>query len=304
MEQTATLKWQLMAQLMRGPGSVSSGIALGYRAGFDSGEMLDYVYENRPQGRFLVGKLFDWVYLNAVGWRAIRARKTLLQRLLRLEVAAVAGQARPVVLLDVASGPGRYLLELARDLQAGTDLGPGGLQIICRDLDPRGLALGRERAAALGLTNVRYELGDATGARSLATVDPRPQVVVASGVYELFNDTDLIRRSMAGIQAILPPGGRFLFTTQVRHPQLEFIANVLVNRAGRPWVMGCRSLADVEDLARRAGFEVMRSAMEPVGLFGVTICRKPGAASHAAPEPGLDQVFGRQQGRQDPGLRD
>ncbi|HEX6606206.1 MAG TPA: class I SAM-dependent methyltransferase family protein, partial [Chloroflexia bacterium] len=147
-----------------------------------------------------------------------------------------------------------------------------------RDLDPRGQVRGRERAAALGLTNVRYELGDATDARSLATVDPPPQVVVASGVYELFNDTDLIRRSMAGIRAILPPGGRFLFTTQVRHPQLEFIANVLVNREGRPWVMGCRSLAEVEGLARAAGFEVVRSALEPVGLFGVTICRVPGAA--------------------------
>jgi SAM-dependent methyltransferase len=274
----ATLKWQVMGQLMRGPGALSTGIALGYRAGFDSGEMLDYVYENRPQGRRLIGKLFDWVYLNAVGWRAIRARKALLQRLLRLEVAAVARQARPVVVLDVAAGPGRYLLELARELPASTDLGPGGLQIICRDLDPRGLAVGRARAAALGLPNVRYELGDATDARSLATVDPSPLVVVASGVYELFNDTDLIRRSMAGIRAVLPPGGRFLFTTQVRHPQLEFIANVLVNREGRPWVMGCRSLAEVEGLARAAGFAVVRSALEPVGLFGVTICRVPGGA--------------------------
>jgi SAM-dependent methyltransferase len=276
MAQPATFKWQVMGQLMRGPGALSAGIALGYRAGFDSGEMLDYVYENRPQGRWLIGKLFDWVYLNAVGWRGIRARKALLQRLLRLEIAAAARQARPVVVLDVAAGPGRYLLEVAHELQAGTDLGPGGLQIICRDLDPRGQARGREQAAALGLTNVRYELGDATDARSLATVDPPPQVVVASGVYELFNDTDRIRRSMAGIRTILPPGGRFLFTTQVRHPQLEFIANVLVNREGRPWVMGCRSLAEVEGLARAAGFEVVRSAVEPVGLFGVTICRVPG----------------------------
>lgn len=272
MQHTSALKWQLMSRLMQTPGCTSTGIALGYQYGFDSGEMLDYVYENRPRGQFGIGVLIDWIYLNAVGWRGIRARKALLQRTLRLEIARQGGEA--VTLLDVAAGPGRYLLELCREQQAAGAVGPA-LQVICRDLDAQGLAQGRERAAAQGVNNIRYELGDATDPRSLAAVTPTPQIVVVSGLYELFTDATLIQRSLRGIAAILPPGGTLVFTTQVRHPQLEFIANVLTNRHGEPWVMICRPLAEVEGFARAAGFEVVRSEMEPVGLFSVTVCRKP-----------------------------
>jgi SAM-dependent methyltransferase len=182
-----------------------------------------------------------------------------------------------VVLADVAAGPGRYLLELCREPALA-----GALRVICRDLDTRGLAQGAATAAALGLTNVRYEPGDATDAASLAQIDPRPDIVVVSGLYELFTDPAPIARSLRGIHAILPPGGALIFTTQVTHPQLDLIANVLVNREGRPWVMVCRTLAEVEGLAATAGFREIRSQRERLRLFGVTICRKPGGPEHAA----------------------
>jgi SAM-dependent methyltransferase len=260
----AALKWRALSLLMRTAGRASEGIRLGYRHGFDSGPMLDYVYENRARGCFVVGRLVDRVYLDSIGWRAIRARKALLQDVLRQEIAANAARGEGTVLLDVAAGPGRYLQELAAELG-----GAGDLEIICRDLDPAGLAQGRRLARIAGLLCVRHEQGDACDPASLAQVRPRPNVVVASGVYELL-DAALIQRSMAGIFAVLPMGGRFVFTTQVTHPQLELIANVLPNRFGEPWVMECRSLAEVEGYARAAGFRNLTSRLEPHGLFAVT----------------------------------
>lgn len=277
MQATMKFKWQALSLVMRTVGRTSAGIDLGYRCGFDSGPMLDYVYRNRPGGRWGIGVLADWVYLNTIGWRAIRARKALLKDVLRAEIAqaqrAWQTPARPVVLADVAAGPGRYLLELCREPELA-----GALQVICRDLDTRGLAQGAAAAAALGLTNVRYEPGDATDAASLAQIQPAPDIVVVSGLYELFTDPAPIARSLRGIHAILPPGGTLVFTTQVTHPQLELIANVLVNREGRPWVMVCRALAEVEALAAAAGFVGIQSQRERLGLFGVTVCRTPGAA--------------------------
>jgi hypothetical protein len=44
-------------------GRLSGGIALGLRSGFDSGETLDYVYENRPRGVTPLGRAFDRAYL-------------------------------------------------------------------------------------------------------------------------------------------------------------------------------------------------------------------------------------------------
>ncbi len=275
MQATLKFKWQALSLLMRTVGRSSAGIDLGYRRGFDSGPMLDYVYRNRPSGVFPVGVLTDWVYLNTIGWRAIRARKALLQTLLQAEIARRLPDG-PVVLADVAAGPGRYLLELCQ--QPGPDGRPlaASVQVICRDMDRQGLAEGAAQAAALGLGNVRYEPGDATDAASLAQIQPTPGIVVVSDLYELFTDPAPIRCSLRGIYGILPPGGTLVFTTQVTHPQLDLIANVLVNREGHPWVMVCRSLAEVEKMAAEAGFTQIESQCERHGLFGITVCRKPG----------------------------
>jgi SAM-dependent methyltransferase len=269
----ARVKWGALGLLLRTAGRASAGIRLGLRHGFDSGPMLDYVYENRARGYLGFGRLVDRVYLDSIGWRAIRARKALLQDVLRGEIAARRGRGEATVLLDVAAGPGRYLLELAAELGA-----PGDLTVICRDLDTTGLAQGRRLARQAGLAGVRHERGDACDAASLAGVQPRPDVVVASGLYELL-DAALIQRSMAGIHALLPPGGRFVFTTQVTHPQLELIANVLSNRFGEPWVMECRSAAEVEGYARAAGFRDLVTRLEPHGLFAVTVGTKLSAIS-------------------------
>lgn len=45
--------------------------------GFDSGSTLDYVYRNRPSGITPIGRLIDWSYLNAIGWRE-RYRVTMI----------------------------------------------------------------------------------------------------------------------------------------------------------------------------------------------------------------------------------
>ncbi|MBI2849706.1 MAG: class I SAM-dependent methyltransferase family protein [Chloroflexi bacterium] len=268
------LKWRATSLAMSTIGRTSDGINLGYRYGFDSGEMLDYVYENRARGALLVGRLLDRIYLNAVGWRGIRARKGLLKAVLRGELQARLDAGKKTVLLDVASGPARYLIETLQELKAGNE-DASKITIVCRDLDAKGLEWGKERASEAGLTNIRFELGDACDPASLAKVRPRPDIVVVSGLYELFADVAPIRCSMAGIFAILQPGGKLFFTTQVNHPQLEMIANVLTNRQGKPWVMDCRSIETVEALAREAGFKVIGSQMEPVGLFALTTAEKP-----------------------------
>ena len=272
----STLKWAPMRLLMSTAGKASDGIALGFRRGFDSGVMLDYVYRNRASGRFLVGRVFDRFYLNSIGWRAIRARKQLLKRILHAEIAARRTTGETVSVADVASGPGLYLLELCRELELNGD---AGVTVLCRDLDESGLRAGRSAAGEAGLAALRYETGDACDPESLAAITPQPDIVIVSGLYELFINPDPIRRSMAGIHSILKPGGILVLTTQVSHPQLELIENVLVNRDGEPWRMICRPADEAEVMAAEAGFTVRHTELEPNGLFAVTVCEKPAAAA-------------------------
>jgi SAM-dependent methyltransferase len=261
------LRWRMMRALLRLGAQLSDGIALGYRHGFDSGPMLDYVYRNEAHGVPLIGQVIDRIYLDQIGWRGIRARRTLLKRILKHLIAERRAHKAATHILDIAAGPGRYLLELI----ASDDR--GDLSAVCRDLDPVGQAQGTALAVELGLRNVRFERGNATDPADLATVSPQPQIVIASGIYELLTDDAAIRRSMEGVYAILPVDGVFVFTTQIRHPQLDLIANVLPNRSGAPWIMHTRTIGDVERWARQAGFTSARSAIEPNGLFALTVAR-------------------------------
>ncbi|NWJ95037.1 MAG: class I SAM-dependent methyltransferase family protein [Chloroflexi bacterium] len=264
-------KWAVMRKLLSTAGRTSKGVRTGYEYGFDSGTMLDYVYINRAEGNLLIGKLIDRVYLNAVGWRGIRARRVLLKQVLRAEVERNRAKGETTRLLDVAAGPGRYLQELLQECSPER----GDLRILSRDLSAAGVAQGAEQARLNGLKAIQYEQGDAFNpAPTEAGLGGSPNVIVVSGLYELLLDDETLQKSLARLYQILAPGGAIYFTTQTRHPQLEFIANVLPNRDGLPWIMKCRPVAQLEAWARQAGFTQIESQLEGVGLFSVTSGRK------------------------------
>jgi SAM-dependent methyltransferase len=249
-------------------GRLSAGVRLGWRAGFDSGVMLDYVYENRPRGVTPLGRLIDRAYLGSIGWRGIRMRRLHLEQALRAAIERVHAEGRAVRLLDIASGPGRYLLGTLRTL-AGIPM-----TARLRDYKPENIAAGRRLAAELGLSNVTYEEGDAFDHAALAEIDPRPTVAVVSGLYELFPDNAPLRESLRGLADAVEPGGYLIYTNQPYHPQLEFIARVLTNREGRPWVMRRRSQAEMDELVRTAGFEKLAMEIDPWGIFTVSTARR------------------------------
>ncbi len=184
------LKWASLRLLLSTVGRLSKGIRTGYCFGFDSGTMLDYVYVNRAHGYLGIGILLDRFYLNAIGWRAIRARRALLQRMLRLEIEQNCLQdQQPTRLLDVASGPGRYLQSLLE--LCGPER--GDLRILCRDLAVSGLLQGEELAKERGLDSIFYEQGDAFApAPTDDLLGGAPNVVVVSGLYELLLDDEMI----------------------------------------------------------------------------------------------------------------
>ncbi|MGH6962419.1 MAG: class I SAM-dependent methyltransferase family protein, partial [Dongiaceae bacterium] len=221
------LQFAAMRGVMQSIGRLSRGVHIGWRHGFDSGPSLDYVYENRAHGWTPLGRLLDRLYLDTIGWAAIRRRKAHLEELLE---ATISGHFpdRPVHIADIAAGPGRYLLDTIRKLRSQT------ISAELRDRDPTGLAAGRELAHQMGIESVRYVAGDAFDPQSIATVAPRPDIVVVSGLYELFSDNDMILRSLRALAAVMNDGGFLLYTNQPWHAQIELIARVLTNREGKP----------------------------------------------------------------------
>src|SRR5207302_7952646 len=132
-----------------------------------------------------------------------------------------------------------------------------------RDGKQENLAAATRLRDQFGLANVTVTHGDAFDHGSLAAVTPRPSIAIVSGLYELFPDNEPVLRSLRGLADAVEPGGHLLYTNQPWHPQLEFIARVLTNPEGRPWIMRCRTQAEMDALVRAAGFQKVSQEIDP-----------------------------------------
>ena len=259
----ANVFWKVSRLSMSTAGRLSKGMRIGYKSGFSSGQMLDYVYQNKPRGWTPFGKLIDYFYLNSIGWVCIRQRRKHLQSLLK--DALRSSDAKKVA--DIAGGPARYMLEVLQDYPDPK------LRAVVRDRDEDGLEEGRKLASQQDESRITYQSGDAFDSSEVAGLGPL-DVAVVSGLYELFPDNGPVAQSLAGLAEAIKPGGYLIYTNQPYHPTLELIAETLQHAGGQRWVMRCRSTAEMDALVREAGFEKCRSLIDRHGIFSVSLARR------------------------------
>jgi alpha-beta hydrolase superfamily lysophospholipase len=258
---------------MKTGGRLSDGIRLGLETGFDSGSTLDYVYRNRPSGITPIGRLIDWSYLNAIGWRGIRIRKQNLEQMLSRAISALRAAGRPVRIADIAAGHGRYVLEA---IEAHPDRAD---HILLRDFSEINVRQGAELIRQKGLESIaEFQKGDAFDRASVAAISPRPTLGVVSGLYELFPENAPIRRSLDGMADAIEPGGYLIYTGQPWHPQLEMIARTLPShRDHKPWIMRRRTQAELDQLVEASGFRKTDQLADEWGIFTVSLAQRVGA---------------------------
>ncbi|ECG8259787.1 alpha/beta fold hydrolase [Salmonella bongori] len=256
---------------MKKLGTQSAGIRLGIETGFDSGSTLDYVYRNLPQGNNIVGRLIDKNYLNSIGWKGIRQRKIHLQILIRQAVEKLTEQGMPIRVVDIAAGHGRYVMDALEDEEAVSDM-------LLRDFSELNVARGKEMIASRGMSGrVRFERGDAFNYDELAALEPSPTLGIVSGLYELFPDNAVVRRSLAGLAAAIEPGGVLLYTGQPWHPQLKTIAwSLTSHKDGKAWVMRIRTQGEMDALVHEAGFDKCAQLIDESGIFTVSMAVRRG----------------------------
>ena len=264
------LFWAATRLNMKIGGLFSEGVRLGHQTGFDSGSTLDYVYRNKPAGTGPLGRMIDKQYLESIGWRGIRQRKVHLEELLRKAMDTLHEAGRPLRILDIAAGHGRYVLEALAHTPHRPD------SILLRDFSEINVRDGTTLIREKNLQKIaRFEKGDAFDRASVAGVQPRPSIGIVSGLYELFPENDMVRRSLAGMAEAVEPGGYLIYTGQPWHPQLELIARALTShRGGQAWVMRRRTQAEMDQLVEEAGFEKIEQRIDEWGIFTVSLARK------------------------------
>ena len=261
--------WQFVRSTLKYASKMSDGIKLGFETGFDSGSTLDYVYRNEPSGTSKLGRFFDYLYLQSIGWRGIRQRKTHLEQLLKQTIEQLQ-QSGQVNIVDIAAGHGRYILETINQFAHKPN------SVLLRDYSDINIRDGQALIAQQGLGDiVRFEKGDAFSREELSQLSPKPNLAVVSGLYELFGDNQLLRQSLLGLADVIPHGGYLIYTNQPWHPQLEFIARALTShRQGQPWIMRRRTQLEMDQLVEEAGFSKVTMLVDQWGIFTVSVAQR------------------------------
>ncbi len=264
------LYWALTRASIRLGGLFSRGMETGVRTGFDSGSTLDYVYEDEARGLGPGGRLIDRQFLDAIGWRGIRQRKVHLEELIGKALARLRAAGRPLRVLDIAAGHGRYVL----DAVAASEAKPESIRL--QDYSPINVDKGTALITERGLSGVaEFHRADAFDTEGLAAVAPRPTLAIVSGLYELFPDNALIEASLAGLARAMEPGALLLYTGQPWHPQLEMIARALTShRGGEAWIMRRRSQQEMDQLVAAAGFRKVEQRIDKWGIFTVSLAER------------------------------
>jgi alpha-beta hydrolase superfamily lysophospholipase len=243
-------------------GFLSKGMSIGNKYGFDSGVTLDHVYANKPEGKTFLGKFVDKNYINSIGWRGIRQRKVNMMASVQKKIDTLIEEGKEVVILDIAGGPARYLVELAK-------ANPNA-KVFVRDYQSQNVEEGRALAKKVDVENISYEQRDAFDLDAYKEVGFEPNIVIVSGVFELFCENELIGTAIQGIAQIIAEDGYLLYTGQPWHPQLELIANVLGNHQQEKWIMRRRSQYELDGLFRGYGFNKESMLIDNWGIFTVS----------------------------------
>ena len=264
------LFWASYRALMKLGSRWSEGLRIGQETGYDSGSTLDYVYQNQPQGTNAFGRLVDKNYLNAIGWWGIRQRKANIAKAINLAMTKLREVGKPVDVLDIASGHGRYVLDALT-----AENHPDSVRL--RDYSSINVAAGRKLIAERGLQEiVSFDEVNAFDPANYQALTPRPTLGIVSGLHELFADNDLIMHSLNGFGTVIETGGYLIYTGQPWHPQLELIARCLTShKEGSPnWVMRRRSQQEMDQLVEKACFRKIHQWIDEDGIFTVSLAVK------------------------------
>jgi len=248
-------------------GSLSDGVSVGLKHGFDSGISLDYIYLNKASGRNRLGRIIDNVYLNSVGWKGIRTRKKHLKNSLIAITQLLNERGVEPVIFDIASGPGRYLFELQSEAQFS-------IRLYLNDLDINAVNYAKQLTNDFNANStvlMNQNVFDTIKPENFKTA---PNIIIISGLFELYENNNHVHKVISNMYSLLADGGYIVYTGQPWHPQIELIARLLNNRNGQRWIMRRRIQSELDQLIESSGFEKLSTESDDLGIFTVSCAQK------------------------------
>ncbi len=240
--------------------------------GAESGVNFEHIYNNKPEGSFLIGRYVDKALLSLKTAQATRGRKETIKKMLNNEIQNNRLFNRKTKILDLASGTARYLRELSEEHLTGA------VESTCIDKDSACIKLGRDLVKRDGIPNIRFFRGNIfhlNHLRKLAySLEWKPNVIIASGLFMYFND-DRVEEMLREIYDFLPPGGLLIFSSYERVGIRKLMRKTMTTSTGEPWILYYRKPEHVRHVLHKIGFEQIFVIRDQWEMSNICLGRKP-----------------------------
>lgn len=227
----------------------------------DSGLNIDHMYRNKPKGITRVGKLVDRILLNLPSVKATRYKKDIIIKILSNEIANNILLNRKTKILDVASGPARYLVDFV------TSYNQDILEILCLDSDKRSINFGRILA---GKKPIRYAKANVFHLMHLKMLGKKiswtPNIIVTTGFFELLPDNIFINM-LDDVYQHIENNGLTIFTSQADNPSKKLMSKVGKKQDGQSWNIFFRTPEYLRKLMIKVGFRDVIISTDRWGIY-------------------------------------
>jgi extracellular factor (EF) 3-hydroxypalmitic acid methyl ester biosynthesis protein len=212
-------------------------------------ELMNFFYEKDFEGPTLFARALGHAFLQTPVALAVRYRKDLTRRQLKLVIEQRAGSSRPVRFLSIAAGPARELQELFSEIE---DL-PAALEIVLFDQDKGALAHAYRRLQPLAARfpgRVRLVFLNESIKRLLRDTHLFDEfqgfdAIYSCGLIDYLHEYTAVKlaRNLCGAVA---PGGKVLLANMVDHPSRWIMEYHL------DWKLIYRTREELMGIGRRA----------------------------------------------------
>ena len=148
------------------------------------------------------------------------------------------------------------------------------MQLTLNDTDPASIAKAKIIAQEFGSDEIRFLSLDVFEQPLFESLAYRPNLIIVSGLLELYENNTQVHRLFARLYQQLDEGGYLVYTGQPWHPQIELIGRLLNNRNKQRWVMRRRVQTELDELVESAGFKKLHTAADEDGIFTVSCAIK------------------------------
>ena len=240
------------------------------------GLFVDYIYRNKPSGYNKIGNVVDKILLNLPIAKATKEKKDKLYNILQAEIRKNILNNKTTKIVDLGSGPARYLAELS------TEKSKNELQSICLDIDTSSLKKGK--LISVGCP-IEYRLGNITRLNRYKTLSQKigwkPSIVVVSTCYEFLND-GVVRASIEDIYKNLDTGGLLIIVAQLENPSKKLFEYLTMEQNNTKNRLIYRAPFIIKKWMTEAGFKQINISTDKWSIYSYFIGKKLGVDESAS----------------------